>query len=81
MKLPYEEIIKMNAMLKTLPNFGGKTLEYLFRAVDEIEVIKEPEVCTFYHLADEEYNLTPNRFISEHEYEIFCKMLKTIIKK
>ena len=44
MKLPYEEIIKMNALLMTLPNFGDMTLEYLFRAVNEIEVLKEEDM-------------------------------------
>ena len=46
------------------------------------QTIKEQiEVCTFYNISDDQYNLAPNRLITEDEYNLFCKMLKEIIKK
>jgi|688.fasta_scaffold1350676_1 hypothetical protein len=49
--------------------------------IEDYEERELYKVCEFAHVGDEQYNLIPKRFITQHEYEIFCKLLKEIIER
>jgi hypothetical protein len=47
--------------------------------IEEYQKREELSVFRIIKIEEEQYNLIPNRYITQHEYEIFCKMLKKII--
>lgn len=47
--------------------------------IEEYQKREELSVFRIIKIEEEQYNLIPNRRITQHEYEIFCKMLKEII--
>jgi hypothetical protein len=57
-------------------NEGGKMED-----MNEQEEIEQFKVCEFHYTGDNKYCLTPNRFITKNEYNIFCQLLKEIIRK
>ena len=48
--------------------------------IEDYQELEKYIVFEIAHIGDEQYNLIPKRFITQHEYEIFCKLLKEIIK-
>jgi len=49
--------------------------------IEDYQVLEKHRVLEIAHVGDEHYNLIPKRFITQHEYEIFCKLLKEIIER
>ena len=48
--------------------------------IEDYQELEKYRVFEMAHIGDEQYNLIPKRFITENEYNIFCTMLKQIIK-
>ncbi len=55
-----------------------KIYEQIIKDYQELE---NHRVCEFAKVGDEQYNLIPKRFITQHEYKVFCELLKEIIEK
>ena len=49
--------------------------------IEDYQKLEKHRILEIAHVGNEQYNLIPKRFITQHEYEIFCKLLKEIIEK